>query len=115
MRHHEFVAFDDPLYVTGNRQVQSGLTWQGIRWAFTTSHAGNWHPLTWLSHMADVQFFGPGPAAPHVVNLLLHVLNASHLRQEHAAPEPAEQFVKTPELEGSAKSLLERKRLRLLD
>ncbi len=74
--HHEFVAFDDPLYVTGNRQVQAGLTWRGLRWAFTTSHAGNWHPLTWLSHMADVQFFGHGATGPHLMNVLLHAMNA---------------------------------------
>ena len=73
--HHSFVLFDDSDYVTDNRMVQAGLTWAGIKWAFTTGHASNWHPLTWLSHMLDVQLFGTGPTAPHVVNVLFHVAN----------------------------------------
>ena len=75
-RHFDYIAYDDPAYVTQNPAVQAGLTSAGVKWAFTTGHAGNWHPLTWLSHMLDVQLFGSGPAAPHVVNLLLHVANA---------------------------------------
>jgi protein O-mannosyl-transferase len=70
-----FVALDDPAYVTGNVQVQAGLTLKGVAWAFSTSHSANWHPLTWLSHMLDAQVFGPGPAGPHIVNLLFHVAN----------------------------------------
>lgn len=46
---HEFVKYDDDKYVTDNREVKSGLSWQGIRWAFTTGHASNWHPVTWLA------------------------------------------------------------------
>src|SRR4051812_4653391 len=49
--HHEFVNYDDELYVVDNALVARGLTARGIVWAFTTSHASNWHPLTWLSHM----------------------------------------------------------------
>src|SRR3989338_10103705 len=45
---HEFIDYDDQLYVTENRQVQAGLTLEGIGWAFTTFHTGNWHPVTWL-------------------------------------------------------------------
>ena len=55
---HEFINYDDHLYVTENGHVQNGLTGAAIRWAFTTAHACNWHPLTWLSHLLDVQLFG---------------------------------------------------------
>ncbi len=72
---HPFLNLDDNQYVTDNLHVQDGLTWATLRWAFTSYDALNWHPLTWLSHAADMQFFGPGPAAPHAMNLLLHVLN----------------------------------------
>jgi tetratricopeptide (TPR) repeat protein len=76
VRAHDFVYYDDQEYVVENRHVQGGLTMKGVRWAFTSTHASNWHPLTWLSHMADRQFFGPSPAGPHLVNVLLHILNA---------------------------------------
>lgn len=75
VRHHGFIALDDADYVKENRMVQSGLTWVAAKWAFTTGHSGNWHPITWLSHAIDTQLFGSGPAAPHVVNLLLHLAN----------------------------------------
>src|SRR5206468_3010416 len=52
-----------------------GLDWQGIKWAFTTRHASNWHPLTWMSHMLDASVFGKDARGPHVVNLFLHVVN----------------------------------------
>jgi len=71
-----FLRYDDEQYVTGNAAVQAGLGLDGARWAFTTFHASNWHPLTWLSHMLDVSLFGPSPAGPHVENALLHALNA---------------------------------------
>jgi protein O-mannosyl-transferase len=73
VRHHDFINFDDGDYVTCNPHVQSGLTWQTVRWAFTSGHAGNWHPATWLSHALDCQLFGLSPYGPHVVNLLFHV------------------------------------------
>ncbi len=75
VRHYDFVSFDDPVYVSENATVARGLTWEGARWAFTTGHASNWHPLTWLSHMLDVQLFGMTPGAHHLTNLVLHVLN----------------------------------------
>ena len=53
-----------------------GLSARAIAWAFTTAHDPYWHPLTWISHMADVQIFGAGPAGPHVVNVVLHAANA---------------------------------------
>src|SRR5215831_3639000 len=55
---HQFINFDDDLYVRDNAMVSAGLTLQGIGWAFTTFHSANWHPLTWLSHMLDCQLFG---------------------------------------------------------
>ncbi|HSQ31264.1 MAG TPA: tetratricopeptide repeat protein [Gemmatimonadaceae bacterium] len=70
-----FVRFDDPDYVTKNPDVLAGLSWRGVTWAFTTGHAANWHPATWLSHMADVQLFGLNPAPHHIANLLLHICN----------------------------------------
>lgn len=73
---HPFTNFDDNDYVVGNPQVQSGLHWSTIKWAFSSSFAANWHPLTWLSHALDCQLFGKSPAGPHDVNVLLHALDA---------------------------------------
>jgi tetratricopeptide (TPR) repeat protein len=70
----QFLAIDDPQYVTANPQVKAGLTWAGVQWAFTTLHDGNWFPLTWLSHMAAVSAFGLASGAHHLVNLALHAL-----------------------------------------
>lgn len=74
---HEFVSLDDPNYITGNPQVLDGLTWAGARWALTTGYFANWHPLTWLSHMLDVEMFGTRAGGHHLVNLLLHAANAA--------------------------------------
>ena len=71
----EFIALDDPDYVVNNPHLQSGLTVEGVIWAFSTGRAGNWHPLTWLSHLLDAGLFGTNPAGPHVVNLLFHAAN----------------------------------------
>lgn len=68
-----FVNYDDDLYVTENEEVRDGPTMEGARWAFTTGHAANWHPLTWLSHMLDWRLFGESPAGHHGTSLLLHV------------------------------------------
>ncbi len=73
--HHDFVAYDDEQYVTMNPYVQQGLTRDSIKWAFTTYHASNWHPLTWLSHMLDQRLFGMSPVGPHAINLVLHIAN----------------------------------------
>lgn len=70
---HDFVNYDDTLYVTRNAHVQAGLTWDGLRWSFTSATTGNWHPLTWLSHMADVELFGIRPGAHHWMNVVFHV------------------------------------------
>ncbi|MCX5835136.1 MAG: tetratricopeptide repeat protein [Deltaproteobacteria bacterium] len=72
---HEFITYDDTVYLTENPIVRGGLTLEGLRWAFTTTEASNWHPLTWLSHMLDCQFFGPNAGAHHLVNLLFHLAN----------------------------------------
>jgi tetratricopeptide (TPR) repeat protein len=72
---HGFIVFDDDLYITENRMVQRGVTLAGIQWAFTTLHASNWHPVTWLSHMLDFQLFGWNAGAHHLVNVLFHVAN----------------------------------------
>src|SRR5688572_16837278 len=74
---NDFVSYDDPDYVTENPAVQGGLTFGGARWAFTTGHAGNWHPLTWLSHQADVQMHGLKPFGHHLTSLLLHCANVA--------------------------------------
>lgn len=72
----DFVSFDDPIYVTDNLPVKHGLTLKGIKWAFTTVYASNWHPLTWISHMADVELFGIKPGMHHITNVVLHILNS---------------------------------------
>ncbi len=71
----DFVSFDDPFYVKDNSVVGNGITLHGIRWAFTTTYFANWHPLTWISHMLDVQFFGMTPGFHHFTNVLIHALN----------------------------------------
>jgi tetratricopeptide (TPR) repeat protein len=74
-----YLRYDDDLYVTGNGAVREGLNLRGAAWAATTFHASNWHPLTWLSHMADVSLFGLSPAGPHAENALLHGTTAALL------------------------------------
>ncbi|MGZ3593124.1 MAG: tetratricopeptide repeat protein [Syntrophales bacterium] len=75
VNNHDFINFDDNEYMTENRHVQTGLTSGNVTWAFTTFHAGNWHPLTWISHMLDCQLFGLKPGWHHLVNLLFHIAN----------------------------------------
>ena len=73
------LVYDDRDYVTGNPHVLGGLTRENVAWAFTAFHSANWHPLTWLSLMADTTFFGGSDAARHLVNVLLHAVNAALL------------------------------------
>jgi tetratricopeptide (TPR) repeat protein len=73
---HEFIGYDDDKYVTQNRFVNQGLSKESILWAFRSTHASNWHPLTWLSHMLDVELSGLNPGAHHLTNLLFHILNS---------------------------------------
>jgi len=72
---NHFVDYDDHLYVVENPWVQQGLTLNGAAWAFHTSHASNWHPVTWLSHMLDCDLFDLFPGGHHLTNLLLHAAN----------------------------------------
>jgi tetratricopeptide (TPR) repeat protein len=73
---HQFVNYDDPLYVLENSHVRAGLNWHGVVWAFTHVHSQNWHPLTTISHMLDCQLFGVQPGWHHFVNVLLHSAGA---------------------------------------
>jgi tetratricopeptide (TPR) repeat protein len=77
--HHQFINYDDPLYVYDNAHVRAGLSWHGITWAFTQIHSQNWHPLTTISHMLDCQLFGLNPGAHHLVNVFWHSLVAALL------------------------------------
>ena len=76
---YQFINFDDADYFTANPVVQKGLTWAGVKWAFSGAHASNWHPLTWLSHMVDYDLFRLNPGGPHLVNALFHAVNAALL------------------------------------
>lgn len=73
---HEFTTYDDDVYVTENPVVQYGLSRVGLMWAATQFHASNWHPLTWLSHMTDVELFGLDAGKHHATSLLFHTANA---------------------------------------
>lgn len=74
--HNQFLNFDDNFYITENDHVRAGLTWDTIKWAFTSFDAANWHPLTWLSHALDYQIFKLNPVGHHYVNVLFHAANA---------------------------------------
>jgi hypothetical protein len=74
--HNGFTNFDDDIYILNNAHVRAGLTWETVKWAFTSYDAANWHPLTWLSHALDYQLFKLNPAGPHYVNALMHAGSA---------------------------------------
>ncbi len=71
--HFGFVNIDDTVYPL-NRHLRDGFSLDTVKWAFTTGDQGNWHPLTWLSHLLDIQLYGPQGGAHHVTNLILHIL-----------------------------------------
>lgn len=73
---YDFVNYDDPQYVSENPHVVGGLSLGNVRWAFGSGYASNWHPLTWISHMLDVQVFGLQAGGHHLTNLLIHAVNA---------------------------------------
>jgi hypothetical protein len=75
VRHFGFVNFDDPLYVTKNLHVQSGLSVDGLRWAMTSVDGANWNPLTWISLMTDVEIFDVRPGPMHLTNVVLHAIS----------------------------------------
>ena len=76
VKDHEFIDYDDNVYITDNPQVQLGFSSKTLKWAFTTTHAGNWHPLTWLSHMMDCRLFGLNPSGHHLTSVFLHIINS---------------------------------------
>ena len=71
----DFVGYDDELYVTKNLHVQKGVSLEGLKWAFTTFHSANWHPLTWLSHMLDYDLYELNPGGHHWTNVEFHIAN----------------------------------------
>ena len=73
---HQFLNFDDNDYVTKNHHVAKGITGATLLWAFTSVDAANWHPLTWLSHMADVQLYGMNPRGHHLTNVAFHTVSS---------------------------------------
>ena len=76
VRNHEFINFDDNVYLTSNPIVKRGLTFKNITWALAARHASNWHPLTWISHMLDVELYGLDPGRHHMTSVLFHILSA---------------------------------------
>ena len=72
---HDFVAWDDTSYVSQNVRVQQGLTWPNVIWAFASPHLSNWHPLTLISHMADVSLWGQRAGLHALTNAVLHAGN----------------------------------------
>ena len=75
VRNHDFISMDDHRYVLENQHILHGVNPDSIKWAFFSRYAGNWHPLTWLSHMLDVQLYGLNPGGHHLMNVLLHTIN----------------------------------------
>ena len=74
-----FCVIDDNDYVMSNAYVHEGLSFNSIKWAFTTVHANNWHPLTWLSLMMDSWLFGVNPMGFHIMNVVFHIINTALL------------------------------------
>jgi Flp pilus assembly protein TadD len=73
--HNGFTNLDDDFYIVQNPHVWAGLSWDTVKWAFTSYDAANWHPLTWLSHAFDFQLFKMNAAGHHYVSVLLHAAN----------------------------------------
>jgi tetratricopeptide (TPR) repeat protein len=73
---HQFLNFDDEVYVTRNAHITSGITGKNIIWAFTSFDEANWHPITWLSHMTDVRFYGLSPRGHHLTNVAIHTVSS---------------------------------------
>ncbi len=75
----DFISLDDNLYLLDNPSIKLGLSWEGLKWAFTTLYTTNWHPLTWLSLLGEYQLFGFNPLGYHIVGIVLHAVNSSLL------------------------------------
>jgi len=73
---YEFITYDDSKYVYDNPYIQSGLNSESISWSFTATYASNWHPITWLSHMIDVEIYGMNPGGHHLTNVIFHIVNS---------------------------------------
>ena len=76
IKDHQFLNFDDNLYVSSNHYVKNGFSLENVKWAFTFNDGSYWHPLTWLSHMLDCQLFGVKPGPQLLINLAIHIFNA---------------------------------------
>ncbi len=76
---HPFVDYDDGLYVTVNPHIRAGITSSTVHWAFVATETGNWHPLTWMSHALDAEFFGLEPPGHHFTSVAIHALNSAIL------------------------------------
>jgi hypothetical protein len=76
---NKFISYDDIPYITNNPWLKTGITFENIKWAFTTRYRSNWHPLTWLSHMLDYKLYGLDSTGHHVTNLLFHTANTIFL------------------------------------
>jgi tetratricopeptide (TPR) repeat protein len=75
LTHYDFTNVDDPRFVTENPTVQAGLTWAGVKWAFTSVYTEAWQPLTWFSHMLDCEIYGLRPGGHHFTSVLFHIAN----------------------------------------
>ena len=73
---YDFISFDDSDYITENHHIRAGLTLESIKWSLSATHSANWHPLTWLSHMLDIQLFGMNAGRHHLTNLIFHIANS---------------------------------------
>jgi protein O-mannosyl-transferase len=73
---YDFANYDDDIYVINNTHVNSGLSWDNIKWAFTAAHYTYWQPLTWFSYMLDCSLFGLNAGKSHIINVAFHVVNA---------------------------------------
>ncbi|MBF0566018.1 MAG: glycosyltransferase family 39 protein [Nitrospirae bacterium] len=76
VRNYGFVSYDDFTYITKNDYIKDGLTWDSVKWAFSTMYFTYWHPLTWLSYLIDVNLFGFSPAGYHIENVCFHAVNS---------------------------------------
>jgi len=75
VRWHDFIHYDDPLYIIDNHHIHNGLTRDGVQWAFFTTRSGSWHPLTWISHMIDISMYGMDPGRHHWTNVQIHLIS----------------------------------------
>ncbi|MBI5140665.1 MAG: tetratricopeptide repeat protein [Nitrospirae bacterium] len=73
---HEFVNYDDGTYITANRDIQEGFSAKSLAWAFTSTYTGNWHPVTWLTHVFDYGVYGENPRGHHLTNVVIHAVNS---------------------------------------